>query len=233
MPSTSWRRSATHGRPFEALAGLSDAQLEAPTDPAGPCHGWSARDLMGHLVSWQEHLLAMAKELAVNDASPTRERVEAAWAADPEGVNAASLAEWRALPLDEVRSRFSDRARRAARLPHGRARDALAQEPAAPLHLPRRQHRALPGPHRRAGGDPGPRRRSGHERARGACSAAWPTNSRRPTPGAGAARPGRHGRVPPSRAAVRRCAPDSACGPSVGALRARRCLDRAAVRAHA
>lgn len=92
--------------PFEALAGLSDAQLEAPTDPAGPCHGWSARDLMGHLVSGQEYLLATAKELAVNDASPTRDRVEAAWAADPDGFNAASLAEWRALPLDEVRSRF-------------------------------------------------------------------------------------------------------------------------------
>ena len=92
--------------PFEALADLSDAQLEAPTDPAGPCHGWSARDLMGHLVSGQEYLLATAKELAVNDASPTRDRVEAAWAADPHGFNAASLAEWRALPLDEVRSRF-------------------------------------------------------------------------------------------------------------------------------
>ncbi|HEY7940972.1 MAG TPA: maleylpyruvate isomerase N-terminal domain-containing protein [Candidatus Limnocylindrales bacterium] len=93
--------------PFEALAALSDEQLEAPTDPTGPCHGWSGRDLMGHLVAWQERLLAMAKELAVNDASPTRERVEAAWAEDAEGVNAASLAEWRALPLDEVRSRFT------------------------------------------------------------------------------------------------------------------------------
>ncbi|HXR26922.1 MAG TPA: maleylpyruvate isomerase N-terminal domain-containing protein [Candidatus Baltobacteraceae bacterium] len=93
--------------PYEALAGLSDAQLEAPTDPTGPGHGWSARDLMGHLVAWQERLLAMAMELAVNDASPTRERVEAAWAADPDGVNAASLTEWRALPIGEVRRRFT------------------------------------------------------------------------------------------------------------------------------
>ncbi|MFI5262277.1 MAG: maleylpyruvate isomerase N-terminal domain-containing protein [Candidatus Limnocylindrales bacterium] len=92
--------------PYEVLATLSDAQLEAATDPAGPCHGWSGRDLMGHLTGGQEDLLAMAKELAVNDASPTRERVEAAWAADPDGFNAASLAEWRALPLDEVRQRF-------------------------------------------------------------------------------------------------------------------------------
>lgn len=93
--------------PYEALAALSDAELEASTDPAGPAHGWSGRDLMGHLVGWQERLLAMAQELAVNDASPTRERIEAAWAADPEGVNAASLAEWRALPTAEVRSRFA------------------------------------------------------------------------------------------------------------------------------
>jgi len=92
--------------PYEALAALSDAQLAAPTDPDGPGHGWSGRDLMGHLVAWQERLLAMARELAVNDASPTRDQVEAAWAADPDGVNSASLAEWHALPLDEVRRRF-------------------------------------------------------------------------------------------------------------------------------
>jgi hypothetical protein len=93
--------------PFEALDGLSDAALEASSDPAGPAHGWSGRDLMSHLVFWQAQLLAMAQELAVNDASPTRERVEAAWAADPEGVNAAALAEWRALSTAEVRSRFA------------------------------------------------------------------------------------------------------------------------------
>lgn len=92
--------------PFEALAGLSDDQLEAPTDPAGPGHGWSGRDLMGHLVAWQAYLLSMAQELAVNDASPTRDRVEAAWAADPEGVNTRLLAEWAALPMAEVRRRF-------------------------------------------------------------------------------------------------------------------------------
>jgi hypothetical protein len=62
---------------------------------------------MSHLVFWQEQLLAMAQELAVNDASPTRERVLAAWAADPEGVNAAALAEWRVLSTADVRSRFA------------------------------------------------------------------------------------------------------------------------------
>ena len=92
--------------PFEALAALTDEQLSTATDPAGPGHGWSGRDLMGHLVVWQEYLLAMAQELAVNDASPTRDRVEAEWAADPEGVNARALAAWAALPLAEVRRRF-------------------------------------------------------------------------------------------------------------------------------
>jgi hypothetical protein len=91
-------------RPYEALSLLTDEQLEAPVEAA---HGWSGRDLMGHLVFWQEQLLAMAQELAINDASPTRERVEAAWAADPEGVNAAALADWRALSTAEVRRRFA------------------------------------------------------------------------------------------------------------------------------
>lgn len=94
--------------PYEALAELTDAQAELPTDPAGPAHGWSARDLMGHLVAWQEYLLTMAMELAVNDDTPTRTRVEAAWAADPDGVNEALLAEWRAMPMAEVRRRFRE-----------------------------------------------------------------------------------------------------------------------------
>jgi hypothetical protein len=94
--------------PYEALGELTDAQAERPTDPSGPAHGWSARDLMGHLVAWQERLLVVAQELAVNEDSPTEARVEAAWAADPAGVNEASLAEFRALPLAEVRRRFRE-----------------------------------------------------------------------------------------------------------------------------
>ena len=37
-------------RPYEALAALTDDQLEAPIEGAS---GWSGRDLMAHLVAWQ------------------------------------------------------------------------------------------------------------------------------------------------------------------------------------
>src|SRR5438876_772377 len=36
---------------FEALAGLTDEQLSTPVAAA---HGWSGRQLMAHLVAWQE-----------------------------------------------------------------------------------------------------------------------------------------------------------------------------------
>ena len=52
--------------PYEALAGLSDAQLTQPHEAA---HGWSGRDLMAHLLAWQEIALRAAKELAVNETS--------------------------------------------------------------------------------------------------------------------------------------------------------------------
>jgi hypothetical protein len=90
-------------RPFEALAGLTDAQLEQPVEAA---HGWSARDLMAHLVAWQEISLAVARELAVNETSPTRARMDAEWASGGDALNERLLETWAALPVDEVRRRF-------------------------------------------------------------------------------------------------------------------------------
>ena len=55
--------------PFEALADLTDDQLSMAVDGA---HGWSGRQLMAHLVAWQEVALAVATELAVNETSPTK-----------------------------------------------------------------------------------------------------------------------------------------------------------------
>ena len=55
--------------PFEALLELSDDALERPTDPGGSAHGWSGRDLMAHLSSWQAICLAAATQLAVGQAS--------------------------------------------------------------------------------------------------------------------------------------------------------------------
>jgi hypothetical protein len=91
--------------PYEALLGLSDEDLDGPRDPAGPTHGWTGRDLLGHLLAWQGHALDVARELAVGEASPTRERMRAAWDERGDALNDELLEEWRALPLEEIRAR--------------------------------------------------------------------------------------------------------------------------------
>jgi hypothetical protein len=91
--------------PYEALSLLSDEQLERPVEAA---HGWSGRDLMGHLLTWQLLSLDVAKELAVGDHSTIKERADADWATRGGDVlNAEAEADWRARPLDEVREVFA------------------------------------------------------------------------------------------------------------------------------
>jgi hypothetical protein len=93
-------------RAYEALDGLTDEQLDRPVEAAG---GWSGRDLMGHIVLWQEAALAAAKELAMGEQSPSMERVEAQWASSPEEgdrINRAGLERFRAMPVAEVRAQF-------------------------------------------------------------------------------------------------------------------------------
>jgi len=91
-------------RPFEALAALTDDQLSARVEAA---HGWSGRDLMGHLLGRLEISLAVAKELAVNEQSPTLNAWDARWEVDPDGVNAEVLAAFAALPMSELRERYA------------------------------------------------------------------------------------------------------------------------------
>jgi hypothetical protein len=93
-------------RPYEALLDLNDAQLERPVDGA---HGWSGRDLMGHLLAWQELALAAAKELAVGEGSPTKEQADRDWDASPDAgsrINDGYKAQYGALPMTELRDRF-------------------------------------------------------------------------------------------------------------------------------
>ena len=94
-------------RPYERLLDLTDEQLDAPVAAAG---GWSGRDLMGHIVLWQEAALASAKELAVGEASPTKVRLDAEWDIPGRGdqMNDEGMARFRALPMDEVRRLFRD-----------------------------------------------------------------------------------------------------------------------------
>ena len=94
-------------RPYERLLDLTDEQLDAPVAAAG---GWSGRDLMGHIVLWQEAALASAKELAVGETSPTKVRLDAEWDIPGRGdqMNDDGMARFRALPMDEVRRLFRD-----------------------------------------------------------------------------------------------------------------------------
>jgi hypothetical protein len=93
-------------RAYEALDALTDEQLDRPVEAAG---GWSGRDLMGHMLLWQEAALATAKELAVGEQSPTIVRLEAEWGSGPEAgdrMNEAGLERFRAMPIAEVRRQF-------------------------------------------------------------------------------------------------------------------------------
>ena len=95
-------------RAYEALLALTDEQLSTPVDAA---HGWSGRDLMGHLLTGLEVALAAAKELAVGEQSPTMVRREAEWSASPEAgdrLNDEAVERYRALPIDELRARFGE-----------------------------------------------------------------------------------------------------------------------------
>jgi hypothetical protein len=90
-------------RPFEALDGLTDEQLDVPVEGA---HGWSGRDLIGHFVAWQSKALEIASDLAVGPDSAAKARLDAEWEADGDAMNERITVEWRALPIDEVRRRF-------------------------------------------------------------------------------------------------------------------------------
>ncbi len=93
-------------RPFEALGALTDEQLDRPIADA---HDWSGRDLIGHVVGWIENGIQVAKELAVNDSSPTKEHMDREWDEGMgDSINERITAEWRALPMEEVRRRFRE-----------------------------------------------------------------------------------------------------------------------------
>jgi hypothetical protein len=94
-------------RPYEALLELTDEQLERPIDGA---HGWTGRDLMAHIGVWMEWWLRVARELAVNPESLAwneLDRINKAWDTVGDDLNARYQAEWAALSMAEVRSRFA------------------------------------------------------------------------------------------------------------------------------
>jgi hypothetical protein len=92
-------------RPFEALEALTDEQLDRPISEA---HDWSGRDVIGHIVAWLDDALDAARELAVGEESEAIARSRREFAARGDEINARIQAEWRALPMDEVRRRFRE-----------------------------------------------------------------------------------------------------------------------------
>ncbi len=140
-------------RAYEALDALSDAQLDEPVEAAG---GWSGRDLMGHMVLWQEAALAVAKELAVGQTSATKDRLDAEW--DKPGVgdrmNEEGIERFRAMPIDEVRRPLPRDRGRAARVPDRGAGGAVDQARGPPELVLQRDDRALRGPPAGAARDP-------------------------------------------------------------------------------
>ena len=92
-------------RPFEALADVPDDRVDVEVQTA---HGWSGRDLMGHLTGWLEHTLVVARELAIGETSPAKEQADRDWDARGDAINDEMVAEWRLLPMSEVRRRFRE-----------------------------------------------------------------------------------------------------------------------------
>jgi DinB family protein len=90
-------------RPYEALLDLTDEQLSVGF--VGPDR-WSGRDLMGHLAAWQSYALDVARELAINETSPTKERLDRDWEARGDEINREIQETWGALPMAELRHRF-------------------------------------------------------------------------------------------------------------------------------
>ena len=91
-------------QPYEALLGLSDEELARPVEAA---HGWSGRQLMGHLLHWQGNALEVAKELAVNETSAAKEALDADWEErSGDVVNAEVDRTWAAKSMAEIREVF-------------------------------------------------------------------------------------------------------------------------------
>ena len=72
----------------------------------GPGLGWSGRELIAHVVGWLEHVLDVARELAVGERSGTHARAATEWDARGDAVNDDLHAAWAVLPIAEVRQRL-------------------------------------------------------------------------------------------------------------------------------
>src|SRR5215212_6263271 len=80
--------------PFEALGGLTDAELGQSVAAA---HDWSARDLIAHLIAWLGDAIDVAHELTVGATSETRITSRQGFTARGDEINSEIEAAWRRL----------------------------------------------------------------------------------------------------------------------------------------
>jgi uncharacterized damage-inducible protein DinB len=84
----------THRRVLDLIAGVPDDRLTAP----GADGGWSVRDHLGHLASWQQYVA----DLLTGATEPRNIKNDA----EMDSLNATIAAETRARPAAEVRALF-------------------------------------------------------------------------------------------------------------------------------
>ncbi len=88
-------------RPFEAIL---DLDLDA-LDHGPRAHGWSARDVMSHLVGWHYVATEVAEELRTSPVSPRKAAADREWDARGDDINEEIRVAWSELPLEEFRTR--------------------------------------------------------------------------------------------------------------------------------
>jgi len=85
------------------LAGIPDGDLEVPSTIGGG--NWSAKDLLGHITTWEETALATTDGWRRGE----RPSIEDTFLADGvDGFNAAAVSRKAADPLDGIRRRFDE-----------------------------------------------------------------------------------------------------------------------------
>ena len=126
MPCRSSRTSAMAGVPSKRSTSSSDDELAGPLESRPRLVG--SRPDGPPASAWLELGLTVARELAVNETSPTKRRADADWDARGDAINEELRLAWLALPDGRGPQPVPDRPRRAPRLPDRRARGALDQE---------------------------------------------------------------------------------------------------------
>jgi len=87
--------------PYEIILELGLEEL----DDGPQAHGWSARDVLSHLVGWHEVAAVVARELVAGPTSPRKAAADAEWEARGDEINDEMLREWRGLQLEAFRAR--------------------------------------------------------------------------------------------------------------------------------